>query len=55
MSLLKMFGLEDRLIDESNHNYYQLLSVPINYESIEENINNWRNNSIEFLYNSLKE
>lgn len=55
LSLLKMFGLGDRLIDESNSNYYSLLSTPIDFESIEDNINHWRNISIEFLCNNLKE
>lgn len=52
-SLLQMFGLEERLVEESEDKYYHILSTPINYNLIEPQIEHWRKVSFAFLHNNL--
>lgn len=52
-SLLGMFGLEGRLVEESEPNYHTIFSTEIDYNSIESLIEFWRKKSFEYLHNSL--
>ena len=51
-SLLSMFGLENRLLNNYNDSL-SLFSETIDYSAIEPTIDLWRNKSIDFLVKSL--
>lgn len=54
-SLLKMFGLEDRLIDTSDSDYARHFERKIDYSKIEPQIEQWREMSKQYLAEALSE
>ncbi len=52
-SLLKMFGLEDRIISSTETDYYSMLQNEIDYEQIEDSIRLWRMKSMQYLKTAL--
>ena len=52
-SLLKMFGLEDRLVTDLQTDFKELLVKPINYSTAVTKIESWRSKSINYLQKAL--
>ncbi|MDX4975384.1 polysaccharide pyruvyl transferase family protein [Myroides odoratimimus] len=53
-SLLKLFGLEDRLVVDYNESNMAILNKQIDFEAVNEKRNLLKKESVEFLLNSLK-
>ena len=53
-SILKIFNLENRLLDENNlHQFEEVIDNKIDYEKVNKTLNEERSNSMEFLRKSL--
>lgn len=52
-SLLSMFGLEDRLLNDDMSNYKSIIAQPIDYAPINPIIIEWQRQSFEFLNKNL--
>lgn len=54
-SLLRMFNLENRLVDVSSNDYLLMVNQKIDYnKEIEDSISMWRNHSMKYLKESLQ-
>ncbi len=54
MSLLDMFGLQDRLLCAADEQLNEVLMKDINYDLINKQIEQWRSESIRFIVNNLE-
>lgn len=52
-SLLMMFGLEERMIYESEEKKYTLPDMYVNWKLVDEKLNDWRDKSLKFIVESL--